>query len=201
MLGLILKDMYTILKEMKLFIAAIIVLSLFVRNDFLSGYMIFYAALFPTAAFGYDERAKWNKMADMLPVSTGQIVGTKYWIGFLSIFVSSIFAVSAKIITASGKAVALEVWAVIWIIVCVALLVQAVYLPIVFGIGVEKGRLCFILVIVVCSFASASLWSNIELLAVKPASNLIMAGGMLFAVFANWVSYCVSKRVYRYREQ
>ena len=33
MLGLILKDMYTILKEMKLFIVAIIVLSLFVRND------------------------------------------------------------------------------------------------------------------------------------------------------------------------
>ena len=80
MSGLIQKDIYTLTTELRYFILVLLV-TFFMRNDFLYAFSILYATILPTTALAYDERSKWNALADMLPFTTGQIVGSKYILG------------------------------------------------------------------------------------------------------------------------
>ena len=57
MTGLLLKDIYTMLKQTKYFLLLTIALG-FLQNDFMLTYVICYASMLPLTALGYDERAK-----------------------------------------------------------------------------------------------------------------------------------------------
>ena len=103
MKGLLIKDAYTMMKETKYFFILAVVMAFF-QNDFLFSYIIVYAASLPIAALAYDERAKWDKMAETLPLTVGQIIGSKYIMGYVSVGIAMLLAISGKLLGSSFRA-------------------------------------------------------------------------------------------------
>lgn len=197
MSGLIIKDGYTMIKQTKLLMLLTVIFAV-IPSDFMFGYSVFYAAMMPITALAYDERAKWDKFAGMLPYSAGQIVGRKYIIGYLSVGCVFLLTLVSKVIFAGmkGQTLTMESLASLFLIICIAVLVQAVNLPIMFWIGVEKGRMIFVLFTVLMVVGSITLLEDFNVTVFKIAPNVLMIGAFIITIVGNLVSFQVSKMVY-----
>lgn len=198
MTGLILKDMYTILKQAKffLFLAALMLL---IQNDFMLSYTICYAAVLPITALAYDERAKWNKLADMLPYTIIDLVGCKYIIGYLSIGAAALLAAVSKCFyILIGKTVfSQEYWMILLLTICSALMIQAVILPFMFWLGPERGRLLFVIFVVIAVvFTTTTLDSLTIDWQISP--SLLLPLALAVTLILQLISFGVSKIAYRH---
>ncbi len=144
MKGLLLKDFYTLVVQMKLFLLMIAIFTL-VPNFSMSGFAIVYAAMLPITALAYDERSKWTQLAAMMPYTPTELVVSKYILGYVT--VAGAFALSliaqAVIGSLKGSPIGGMDVLVVFITANIALLIQAANLPLIFHFGVEKGRLLF----------------------------------------------------------
>ena len=75
MKGLLIKDRKTLLKQMKVMLAITALLAC-VPSTYMSAFALFYAAMLPITALAYDERAKWDELAAMMPYTAKAIVGS-----------------------------------------------------------------------------------------------------------------------------
>lgn len=80
MKGLLLKDWYTLIKQMKIMLVLMLVFAC-VPGYSMAAFAVVYAAMLPVTALAYDERSKWDELAAMLPYSVKEIVGGKYVLG------------------------------------------------------------------------------------------------------------------------
>lgn len=203
MMGLIQKDLYTISKQSKI-LFLMVVLYATLPGSQIFGCAIFIASMIPVTALGYDERVKWNKLAAMMPYSDGEITFSKYIIGYLFVGgVAVIAGVSGYITSAlegGGNAQA-RLFSVLFF-ASGALCIQAINLPLMFWMGVEKGRIFFILFTIACMF----LVSYILVGENEKGVQLYFSGGQDFrvlilvlaaTVMINLISILVSKKVYR----
>ena len=144
MKGLLLKDIYTITKQMRVFLIMIVLFAL-VPGYPLSGFALVYSAMLPVTALAYDERSKWNELAAMMPYTKKDIVSCKYFLGYVSIFCAGALCLSVQLIASlfGGEAVTPESVLPVLIMVGAVLIFQSVNLPFMFRFGVEKGRLIF----------------------------------------------------------
>lgn len=199
MTGLILKDVYTILKQAKLFLFVAVVM-LLVQNDFMLSYVICYAAMLPITALGYDERAKWSTLADMLPYTLAELVGSKYIIGYLSIGAAALIAAASKFfyILIGKSFFSQDYWIIFFLIICVALIIQAVTLPLMFWLGVERGRLLFIIFVVAAAFLSATTILDNLYTARQISPSLLLSLALAVIVILQLISYGISKVAYRH---
>lgn len=110
MKGLLIKDFYTVVTQLKIFVILIIVFAL-IPGYSMGAFAMVYAALLPINALAWDEQSKWDNLARMMPYSRFDLVFSKYLIGYIYI--------------------------------AAALLLLALNLPLMFRMGVEKGRLFF----------------------------------------------------------
>lgn len=197
MSGLMIKDAYTMIKQTKVLFLLTILFAV-IPSDFMFGYSVFYAAMMPITALAYDERAKWDKFAGMLPYSAGEIVGSKYIIGYLSVGCVFLLTLISKVIFAGikGQRITGESMAALLLIICVASLVQAVNLPIMFWIGVEKGRMIFVLFTVIMVTASVTLLEDLNMEAFYVEPNVLIWSALLITFVGNVTSFQVSKRLY-----
>ena len=144
MKGLLLKDFYTLVVQMKLFLLMIAIFTL-VPNFSMSGFAIVYAAMLPITTLAYDERSKWTQLAAMMPYTPTELVVSKYILGYVT--VAGAFALSliaqAVIGSLKGSPIGGMDVLVVFITANIALLIQAANLPLIFHFGVEKGRLLF----------------------------------------------------------
>lgn len=199
MTGLLIKDIYTLLKQTKLFLLLAIALG-FLQNDFLLTYVICYASMLPIAALGYDERAKWNKLADMLPYTTNELVGCKYIMGYLSIAAATFIMVFIKCFyTLIGKTVFTgEYWVILLLTICAALIIQAVNLPFMFLFGVERGRMLFIIFVVVFVLSATTALDNLNLSQIEPKLSLLISATLAITIIINLISFGLSKIAYKH---
>ncbi len=203
MKGLLLKDYYTLFKQMKIFILMIVVFSCLPGYSS-SSFAIVYAAMLPITALAYDERSKWDSLAVMMPYSSKDIVLSKYLIGYAMItgvFVLTALAQGALMLikdvpykTENIVALALTV--------CVAFVMQAVNLPVMFKLGVEKGRIAFFLAIAVTVFATMSLGGKLLEMISVINSNLvfILLASFITTLVFNITSIRVSTLIYQKKE-
>ena len=70
MKGLLIKDWKTLLKQMKVMLVIVVVLAC-IPGTYMAAFALFYAAMLPITALAYDERAKWDELAAMMPDRTG----------------------------------------------------------------------------------------------------------------------------------
>lgn len=194
MKGLVLKDISSLVTELK-YIAVLLIGMIFLQNEWISTFAIVYAAVLPISALGYDERAKWKKMERMLPFTTAQLVGSKYILGYLSTGTAVLFAVFGKGVGVNGTVPA-EDLVIIAISFCSALIIEAVQLPFMFWLGVEKGRFLFILITV---FSASFLYSVSgilqETVMVQTGSNILLLFAAA-AIIGNLISFFVSCKLY-----
>jgi hypothetical protein len=154
MFGLILKDYYTIQKQLKFYLIMIgffIFLGISNNEDVSYMFMIaFFAIMLPMTALAYDERSNWFKYALTMPLNRKNLVMSKYALGGLFVLVAFVFneVLSVLLIGLGNMGVIsarsmslLEMTTMAGTSALVSIFFLAVIMPIFFKLGVETGRI------------------------------------------------------------
>ena len=158
MKGLLLKDLYMMRKYCRsyLLIAVVFIALSFASNQNL--FFVFYPCLLcgmiPVNLLGYDERSRWLQYSGTMPYTRAQIVSCKYLIG-LGVQVTML------LVTGIAQAIRMSIDGTFrfdeYIMLMMMLLIMAsitssITLPLVFKLGVEKGRIAnYIVLGIVCA--------------------------------------------------
>lgn len=201
MTGLLLKDGYTMLRQAKFFLVMIVILA-FLPSDFVYGYAIFYAALLTTTTLTYDQRVKWDNLANMFPYTAGQIVGSKYLAGYLSVTIAVILSICGRYANAllDGRPATSMELATPLIIGCAATVMSAIYLPFAFWIGEEKGRLIFVLFTVVSIIGLMSIIETDALSMLNINLMLLLLAALGLTIAINFISFLAAIFLYKRRK-
>lgn len=149
MMGLLLKDLMNLkgqAKVMLLLLGFYMVMAFVSREQsYFGGVVTILCALIPVTALSYDERAKWDRIALTMPISRRDMVLSKYILG-------GIFAVGALVLNISFQLfMHIQTIADILmtsLLMCgVGVLFLSILLPILFKLGVEKGRIIMMMVL------------------------------------------------------
>ena len=153
MKGLLLKDWYMMKKYCRayLLIAAVFIAASLFSNDNL--FFIFYPCLLcgmiPVNLLGYDERSRWMQYSGTMPYTKTQIVSAKYLIGLLAQVAMLLVTGMAQGIkmTVVGGFVFRELAVLMLLLLTIATFSSSISLPFVFKLGVEKGRIAYLVMI------------------------------------------------------
>ena len=200
MKGLVWKDIYTLLKQAK-FILLLMVLFACLPGYSMSAFAIFYGAMLPITALAYDERSKWDELAAMMPYSVKEIVGSKYVLGLLLVGSISALSIAARIVIGIIKAAPFDAEGIISILIlaCLSLVLLMVDLPLMFRLGVEKGRIIYILLTCVGVVAGVSYIDQLMAVLDSMMVSTMLLIVLLVTAVGLGVSYCISARIYRVR--
>ena len=187
MKGLLYKDFCILMRQMRIFMFAILLLC--VVNEQLVTFAILYAAMLPYSTLAYDEQSQWLRFAAMTPCRPLDIVLSKYLLGWLLMGCTA--AISLLLNAMIGRlGTELSAAAVISALAA-GLICLAVMLPVMFRFGVERARMGVILIFVVIfslvgsgEFFTASalpVLENLPLL-LMAAAALISAGSVVLSV-------------------
>ncbi|HOO27498.1 MAG TPA: ABC-2 transporter permease [Lachnospiraceae bacterium] len=153
MKALLIKDFYTLVKQMKMFIVLILIFAILPGTS-LTAFAVIYCAMLPMTAISYDENCKWDKLAVMMPYSAKSLVFEKYVFGYALIAASAVISLLSEAVLSviRGTEFGIGSLGMIAAVICVALVMQAINLPFIYKFGVEKGRFVY-LVVFVAAFA------------------------------------------------
>lgn len=203
MKALVLKDVYVLWKQMRIFLLIVLILSA-IPSSFNNVFAVVYAAMLPYTAMAYDERSHWDQLAAMLPYSGRDIVLSKYLLGWLCIAAAALLSVliqwGLSLVLAdyffSPAMLLLAVWG--------AAAVLAVTLPLMFRFGVERGRMAmFVIIFLVCGAAGA-LSSVASSMAKTPGFSFggpLMTALPLAAAVLTLISVPLSLRLYQRKDR
>lgn len=199
MKGLLLKDWYTLTRQLKLILAMLVFFSILPGYSTVS-FALVYAAMLPITALAYDERSKWDELAAMMPYSARQIVAGKYLLGILSIAGAVLISSVVQFITGLIRAdfAAQEVMLMVLFTAFLAVILMSVNLPIMYAFGVEKGRILFMVVCGVIAFAGIGLANTmvpkLGQMDISPISFVLIIVAAMVILF---LSLQISVRLYR----
>ena len=163
MLGTIIKDFKNIFGQFIYYFVLMVVfmaVSVITKNIYYyMGAIVFFCVAVPLSALAYDEKDNWDKFALASGVTRNQLAVSRYLLGLL-IFLP-MWAISF-ILVAAGGMWNIENLSVLLSYGGIALLTIDVILPVIFKIGVEKGRLVYIFTILVVVALSALLGFLVE---------------------------------------
>lgn len=142
MLGLVYKDLMVMRRTLLLYGAMGIVYGIIAiygdQYGMVFALMMIVSAMVPVSAISYDERSKWDKIVNTMPLSRKEIVLSKYVLAILLTAISSViifaFYMLVPEMPLEEKAVTTAVMAMM------AMLYQAALMPVMFKFGSEKGR-------------------------------------------------------------
>lgn len=192
MKALLIKDIITIWKQMKLMFLLILVFSV-VSSTYQNIFAVVYASLIPYIAIAYDEKSKWNRMAAMMPYSVRDIVCSKYVLGLIFSAGTLILAVLIRfaICTVRAESFSAEMFVLGFI---GAMLIMDISLPLMFRFGVEKGRAIMIFMIMLICGGTSAIAIVPEIPDVKVSAAL--APSFLAAAVLTVLSARISSKMY-----
>ncbi len=150
MKALLYKDFCVLWKQMKFVIALVVILCTIPNSALnLNLFFVVYAGLLiPATLFAYDERDRWNALAAMLPYSIRTLVLSRYVFGWLFTGLAVLCNLAGKTLAAGGRPPADDDLLALLMTLTITLVVQAVYFPILFRLGPERGRLLMLMLLV-----------------------------------------------------
>lgn len=203
MIGLILKDLFTLTRQALMYIVFIAVFSLMPGYN-MASFAVIMACMMPMTALAYDERSHWDRLAASMPYTTAQLVLSKYLMGLILMLCSVALGIIAlPLQRLVNPDVSLpELLSVSLGALGAGMLIQGVLLPVMFRFGTEKARL-FMLVLMGAVFAGIAALGQAQ----DALRSFIegMNGGAVAAVLAGLaataylVSMPLSIRAYRRR--
>lgn len=203
MKGLLIKDFYTLAKQMRFFLLFIIVFACLPGFSFMT-FAIVYVTMLPMTSIAYDERAKWDKLAAMMPYSPMDSVLSKYVLGLLLVLATAIIVCFAQAIVGVFTHVKLSgmFFAQLGLVVCFALIIESIELPVLIKFGVEKGRMLMIIFMVVAAVGGAALVENVVAFAFDKLNlAIIMPIAVLAAVVINSISVFISVALFNSKKE
>lgn len=145
--GLLLKDIYELWAQSKvllLLIAAYLLIpALTGGNEMLGSVGLLLLAMLPASALGYDERCKWERYARAMPVKRSELYLGKLLLGVLAVVLGAAAQACAALLAGHT-----ELLARLPVTALAAAVYLAVSLPLLFKLGLEKGRILFLLLTV-----------------------------------------------------
>ena len=201
MKGLLLKDTYTLLKQLKIYLLFVVILSVIPSGNFTTSMAIVYAAMLPITAIAFDERCKWDQLAAMMPYSKRSLVVSKFLIGYISVAFCLLLSMGMQALISAfgGHPFTTEAALTAVLTTFAGLILLAVNLPFMFWLGVERGRVVFLVLIAATVFIGMmSADSAKKLLDVSTITPALLIGiGGLIAVAANVISIAASLKLYQ----
>ena len=142
MLGLVYKDLMVMRRTLLLYGAMGIVYGIIAiygdQYGMVFALMMIVSAMVPVSAISYDERSKWDKIVNTMPLSRKEIVLSKYLLAILLTAISSVIIFAFYMLVPEMP---LEEKAVITAVMAMmAMIYQAALMPVMFKFGSEKGR-------------------------------------------------------------
>ena len=204
MKALLYKDACVIWGQLKILVLLVALFCLMPQLR-LNGFFLIYAGImFPTTLMSFDERSKWDELAAMLPYSVREIVGGKYVLGVTAVAAAGAVAAAAQLILSRFGWTQFDAEAAFALLftACLALIMLAVYLPVMFRLGVEKGRVLF--TILICASAAAGvILSNKLSVLIDGIGSPVAAALVLLAIAAaaQIASFEVSVRFYEMKRK
>lgn len=207
MVGLILKDLMTIQRQLKTQ-AFVLIFFLFISIFMQQGFMLFTIIIFivtfqAITALTYDEQSSWDKYANTLPISKGDIVLSKYILSILLMLLGLMLALPIVFIIhrLTNNWASAAFFPAFNLLVTLAFCMLALLLPIYIKFGSIKGRM----VLIALCFIPGFLFSLLK--EYFPDMILILSNlkqYMFFAPFAGllilWLSSLISTAIYQHKE-
>ena len=139
MKGLLLKDFLVLTKQLKFFLIWVVIMAIF-SGSTMASIAILAGAMLPMTAMAYDERAKWNDLAVMMPYSRKNMILSKYLLGYLCMAGAALLFMTVQFIitTIQYKDFGGNLDMVMFAVVS-GLLLIAIHTPLSFKYGMQKG--------------------------------------------------------------
>ena len=168
------------------------------KDEFFVIFPLVMSAILTMALISYDERFRWDSYCAAMPISRRLFVSEKYLIDLIMaaiIFIPCVIGLASRHGLNSN-----EFSTVLLVMLGAALLMPAIMLPIIFKLGVEKGRLTYYIVI---GFGIGISYIVSEALSYSVTLHLgivsVLVAAVIFAVLF-WYSWKLSIRFYEQRE-
>lgn len=210
MKGLLIKDLY-IIKGYGIWTVAICVIfvavSMIAGSDTFLMFAAMYSALVSVNTMAYDERGHWDTYADSLPVSRAQVVISKYLMPFAAMLIVWVIYIAGRMTAnvcmgtdTSANIVSTSVY--MW--TAWSLIVSILY-PFLFRFGVEKGKVVYMLMImIVAGIVGANLSLNENNAGFGVISDIITSDiavpALIMSVVLLAISVMLSIRFYNKRD-
>lgn len=209
MIGLLLKDLYTMRQYGKTMLLMLIffgVISAGLDNPaiFFESFIILMSTTLAITSFSYDTAAKWDRYALSLPVTRKEVVASKYLLSILLCLVGTAFSfpISALALTirpAEGFGLREHLYTT-GALLCAAAFFISILLPLTFRFGVEKGR---ILIFALFAAPGAIVIALSKLGVPLPSESTLLGLAKLLpvaVVLLYLFSYFLSVRIYAKKE-
>ncbi len=206
MTGLILKDLMTIKRQIKtqaFVLTFFLITSIFMQQSLILFTIIIFIVTFQTiTALTYDEQSSWDKYANTLPISKGDIVLSKYILSILLMLFGLVLALPIIfIIHRFNNWASAEFFLTFNLLVTLALCMLALLLPIYIKFGSIKGRMVLIAICFIPGFFSGLISKQLPdihlvLINIKQYIFLAPFGGL----FILWLSSLISTAIYKHKE-
>lgn len=142
MVGLVYKDLMVMRRTLLLYGAMGLVYGVIAiagdQYGMVFALMMIVSAMMPVSAISYDERSKWDRIVNTMPLSRKEVVLAKYLLAILLTAVSSVlifaFYMLVPEMPLAEKAITTAIMAMM------AMVYQAALMPVMFKFGSEKGR-------------------------------------------------------------
>ena len=196
MKGLLYKDFRILWKSTKAMLLLTVIFCLIPSNSFMdmSLFFVVYTGMLPLSLLAYDERSHWDRLVLMLPVTPRDIVRSKYVAGWYLTLGAGVLYLIGRLVF--ERMPAQEAVSHLALALAASLLFQAILYPVIFRLGVEKGRLTMGILVGVTVF----LCLQGKLFQVGNVDGKVLAGSepILFAaaVAAVLISIRVSEKMY-----
>lgn len=201
MKGLLYKDFRILWKSTKAMLLLTVIFCLIPSNSFMdmSLFFVVYTGMLPLSLLAYDERSHWDRLVLMLPVTPRDVVRSKYIAGWYLTLGAGVLYLIGRLVF--ERMPAQEAVSHLALALAASLLFQAILYPVIFRLGVEKGRLTMGILVGVTVF----LCLQGKLFQVGDVNGPTLAGGepILFAaaVAAVLISIRISERMYLRRRK
>jgi len=200
MKGLLLKDFYTLLKQLKLYLVFIVFLSVIPSMN-MTSIGIVYAAMLPITVIAFDERSKWDQLAVMMPYTRNELVLSKFLIGYIAVAVTCLISLGIQVIigAVNGQPLTMEQMLTVILTAFAGVILLAINLPFMFWLGVERGRIVFLVLIAATVFLGMMSVDSIKTMmdhsTITPVTLLL--GSAAAVIVSNVVAVAISNRVYQ----
>ncbi len=209
MIGLLLKDLYTMRQYGKTLLFMLVFFGLISSGldnpaTFFEGFIILMSMMLTISSFSYDGLAKWDRYALSLPVTRKEIVAAKYLLSIILCLLGTVlsFVISAVVLTikpVEGFGLTEQLFATA-VIICAALFFTGILLPLTFQFGVEKSRI-FMLAVFAAPTAAIIALDKMGVPMPTESSLLSLAKLLPIAVAIFYLfSYFLSVRIFSGKE-
>ena len=160
MKGLLLKDWFLIWKQCRylLFVPAVFLAVSALSDDsqFFAIFAFLLSAMYPMTVMGLDEQSKWERYALTMPFRRRDLVLSKYLLSFCSLFLYGVLYLLLVLLFKHDPE-AMKVSVMLTSVgISIGILYSALAYPFLFKLGMEKGRIWYlILIVVVCGNGAA----------------------------------------------